>query len=86
MHKIRVPQSTSQQYHAVVPVKNGVKRVYNLPEGLTWNAGRCLVEGKAPAAGDYVYSVEFTVGGATYKEGIKLHVAVRLPISSHPPP
>ena len=42
MHKIRVPQSTSQQYHAVVPVKDGVKRVYNLPEGLTWNAGRCL--------------------------------------------
>ena len=86
MHKIRVPQSTSQQYHAVVPVKNGVKRVYNLPEGLTWNAGRCLVEGKAPAAGDYVYSVEFTVGGATYKEGIKLHVAVRAADLQSPTP
>ena len=55
MHKIRVPQSTSQQYHAVVPVKDGVKRVYNLPEGLTWNAGRCLVEGKAPTAGDCLF-------------------------------
>ena len=36
---------------------------------------RCLVQGTAPAAGDYVYSVEFTVGGTTYQEGIKLHVA-----------
>lgn len=75
MHKIRVPQSTSQTAHAVIPVKNGIKRAYNLPEGLTWNAERCLVEGTAPTAGDYVYSVEFTVGNTTYKEGIKLHVA-----------
>lgn len=86
MHKIRVPQSTSQQYHAVVPVKDGVKRAYNLPEGLTWNAGRCLVEGKAPAAGDYVYSVEFTVGGTTYKEGIRLHVAARAADLQSPTP
>ena len=86
MHKIRVPQSTSQQYHAVVPVKDGVKRVYNLPEGLTWNAGRCLVEGKAPTAGDYVYSVEFTVGGTTYKEGIKFHVAARAADLQSPTP
>lgn len=75
MHKIRVPESSSQQYHAVVPVKEGVKRAYNLPEGLTWNAGRCLVQGTVPTAGDYVYSVEFTIDGTTYKEGINLHVA-----------
>lgn len=79
MHKIRVPNdpshTTSAENIAAVPVKDGVKRAYNLPEGLTWNAERCLVQGTAPAAGDYVYSVEFTVGGTTYQEGIKLHVA-----------
>lgn len=75
MHKIRVPQSASQSDHAVVPVKTGIQRVWNLPEGLTWNESRCLVQGTAPAAGDYVYSVEFTSDGQKYKEGIKLHVA-----------
>lgn len=78
MHKIRVPQSTSQTDHAVVPVKTGILRVYNLPEGLTWNAERCLVEGTAPAAGEYVYSVEFTLDGQTYKEGIRLTVSDNL--------
>lgn len=78
MHKIRVPQSTSQTDHAVVPVKTGISRVYNLPEGLTWNAERCLVEGIAPAAGEYVYSVEFTLDGQTYKEGIRLTVSDNL--------
>lgn len=78
MHKIRVPQDASKKDHAVVPVKDGVKRAYNLPEGLTWNAKRCLVEGTAPAAGDYVYSVEFEINGTTYKEGIKLHVSDNL--------
>lgn len=78
MHKIRVPQSTSQTDHAVVPVKTGISRVYNLPEGLTWNAERCLVEGTAPAAGEYVYSVEFTLDGQTYKEGIRLTVSNNL--------
>ena len=81
MHKIRVPDNanftTSASNIAAVPVKEGVKRAYNLPEGLKWNAKRCLVEGTAPAAGDYVYSVEFTVNGTTYKEGIKLHVAAK---------
>lgn len=75
MHKIRVPQDTKQTAHAVVPVKEGVVRAYNLPEGLEWNADRCLVQGTAPQAGDYDYSVEFTLGGTTYKEGIRLHVA-----------
>ena len=75
MHKIRVPENESQTAHAVVPVKTGVRRVYNLPEGLTWNVGRCLVEGIAPAAGDYMYSVEFEVGDSIYQEGIKLHVS-----------
>ncbi len=74
MHKIRVPQDTSQTAHDVVPVKTGVRRVYNLPEGLSWNPRRCLVEGTAPEAGDYVYSVEFESGGKIYKEGIRLHV------------
>ncbi len=78
MHKIRVPQSTSQSAHAVVPVKTGVKRAYNLPEGLAWNADRCLVEGIAPAAGDYTYSVEFELDGQTYKEGIHLTVSDNL--------
>lgn len=78
MHKIRVPQSTSQTGHGVVPVKTGVKRAYNLPEGLTWNAERCLVEGTAPAAGEYTYSVEFELDGATYKEGIHLTVSDNL--------
>ena len=67
--------TTSATSIAALPVKTGVQRAYNLPEGLTWNAARCLVQGTAPAAGDYVYSVEFTVGGTTYKEGIKLPVA-----------
>lgn len=75
MHKIRVPQNSSQTEHFVVPVKTGVKRAYNLPEGLTWNAERCLVEGIAPAAGEYAYSVEFEFEGVTYKEGIKLVVS-----------
>lgn len=78
MHKIRVPQSTSQTGHGVVPVKTGVKRAYNLPEGLTWNAERCLVEGTAPAVGEYTYSVEFELDGATYKEGIHLTVSDNL--------
>ncbi len=78
MHKIRVPQSSSQTAHAVVPVKTGVKRAYNLPEGLKWNAARCLVEGIAPAAGDYTYSVEFELDGQTYKEGIHLTVSDNL--------
>lgn len=75
MHKIRVPQDTSQTAHDVVPVKTGVRRVYNLPEGLSWNARRCLVEGTAPSAGDYMYSVEFESGGKLYREGIRLHVS-----------
>lgn len=75
MHKIRVPQSQSQSAHAVVPVKTGVKRAYNLPAGLVWDAQRCLVRGTAPAAGDYTYSVEFEIDGTTYKEGIKLTVS-----------
>ena len=79
MHKIRVPQNSSQTAHAVVPVKTGVKRVYNLPEGLTWNADRCLVQGTAPAdAGEYTYSVEFEIDRATYKEGIHLVVSDNL--------
>lgn len=78
MHKIRVPQSSAQKAHAVVPVKTGVKRAYNLPEGLTWNADRCLVEGTAPAAGDYTYSVEFELDGQTYREGIRLTVSDNL--------
>lgn len=75
MHKIRVPQNSSQTAHAVVPVKTGVKRAYNLPEGLTWNADRCLVEGTAPAAGEYTYTVEFEIDGVTYREGIRLTVS-----------
>lgn len=78
MHKIRVPQSTSQSAHAVVPVKTGIKRAYNLPEGLEWDAERCLVRGTAPAAGEYTYSVEFEVGGVTYSEGIRLTVSDNL--------
>lgn len=90
MHKIRVPDNpshtTSATNIAAVPVKEGVKRAYNLPEGLTWNAERCLVQGTAPAAGDYVYSVEFTVGGTTYKEGINLHVAAKASDLQSPTP
>ena len=44
------------------------------------------MEGKAPTAGDYVYSVEFTVGGTTYKEGIKFHVAARAADLQSPTP
>ena len=78
MHKIRVPENSSQTAHAVVPVKTGVKRAYNLPEGLTWNGNRCLVEGIAPAAGEYTYSVEFELDGTTYQEGIHLIVSDNL--------
>ncbi len=83
MHKIRVPSYPSGydrleanvKPYMITPDKDGVTRVYNLPDGLTWNNTRKLVEGTAPAAGDYIYSVEFVVDGQTYKEGIKLHVA-----------
>lgn len=80
MHKIRVPGAVGngtikQKDYQITPTKEGISRVWNLPDGLTWNADRCLVQGTAPAAGDYIYSVEFTTGGQTYKEGIKLHVA-----------
>lgn len=78
MHKIRVPENPSASDHAVVPTKKGVLRVYNLPEGLEWNASRALVEGIAPAAGKYVYSVEFEIGGTVYKEGISLTVSDNL--------
>lgn len=78
MHKIRVPENFSVSGHAVVPTKNGVVRAYNLPDGLVWNADRCLVEGMAPEAGSYVYSVEFEIGETTYKEGIRLTVSDHL--------
>lgn len=78
MHKIRVPEKPSQSAHAVVPVKTGIKRVWNLPEGLSWNAERCLVEGIAPSEGKYTYSVEFEIDGVTYQEGIHLNVSNNL--------
>lgn len=78
MHKIRIPENLSATDHAVIPTKKGVRRAYNLPEGLVWNADRALVEGLAPAAGDYVYSVEFELNGTVYKEGIKLTVSDNL--------
>lgn len=78
MHKIRVPANPSASAHAVVPVKEGVIRAYNLPDGLVWNADRCLVEGIAPAAGDYAYSIEFEIGGTVYSEGIRLTVSDNL--------
>lgn len=67
MHKIRVADSSQSI------------EVYNLPEGLKWNAKRKLVYGTAPAAGDYVYSVEVkdANGNVTNYEGIKLLVRAK---------
>lgn len=78
MHKIRIPANSSATDHGVVPTKKGVVRAYNLPSGLFWNSERALVEGIAPAAGDYLYSVEFEINGTVCKEGIKLTVSDNL--------
>lgn len=67
MHKIRVD--------------GDVKTVeaYNLPEGLTWNDKRKLVQGQIAAEGDYTYSVEVKKSdGTVFREGIKLFVSSKL--------
>ncbi len=68
MHKIRVADASQTM------------EVYNLPEGLTWNARRRLVEGKVSAPGDYTYSVEVrnADGSVAFSEGIKLKVSNNL--------
>ncbi len=64
MHKIRVPDA------------GATINVYGLPEGLTWNARRSLVEGKVAAEGEYTYTVFVTKpNGETYTEGVKLTVS-----------
>lgn len=67
MHKIRVPE------------KEAVISVTGLPEGLTWNAKRRLVQGQVAAEGDYVYTVNVTTtSGETYREGVALKVSSSL--------
>lgn len=64
MHKIRVPES------------GATINVYGLPEGLTWNLRRSLVEGKVATEGEYTYTVAVTKSnGETYTEGVKLTVS-----------
>lgn len=65
MHKIRV-SDPSQTVEA-----------YNLPNGLSWNSERRLVEGQIAAEGDYTYSVEIrnADGTVAFAEGIKLKVS-----------
>lgn len=65
MHKIRVSDN------------NKIVKAYNLPQGLTWNSKRRLVEGQIDTEGDYTYSVEVrnADGSLAFTEGIKLKVS-----------
>lgn len=65
MHKIRVAD------------KNRTVTAYGLPEGLTWNKQRSLVEGTVAAPGEYTYSVEVcnADGTVAFTEGVKLTVS-----------
>lgn len=70
MHKVR---STSSD--ATVTVKN-------LPEGLSWNAERQLVEGIVETEGNYTYQAEVTLDGETTTEDISFTVSkdLQLPL------
>ncbi len=66
MHKVR-----TQDPSAVVAVSG-------LPEGLSWNAARSLVEGVVAAGGEYTYDITVTADGQTSVEPVKLTVSSSL--------
>lgn len=49
-----------------------------LPEGLTWNAGRNLIEGQVKEAGTYSYTVTCNVNGRSTEQPIRLEVSDKL--------
>ena len=71
MHKVR-PSSSEAEI-----------TVDNLPEGLTWNAERRLVEGIIKTEGVYHYVAHTTIDGETTKDTITLTVSSNL---QHPVP
>lgn len=68
MHKIRLADSDM------------IAEAYNLPEGLTWNTRRSLVEGIVTTPGEYTYSIEArnSDGSVAFSEGVKLIVSDNL--------
>lgn len=54
--------------------------VSGLPEGLTWNADRQIVEGIVNKTGIYNYTASITVDGETTDENINLTVSDSLPL------
>lgn len=52
--------------------------VSNLPEGLTFNAERCLIEGIVTAEGTYTYTVSLALGEETKDTDINLTVSSNL--------
>lgn len=57
--------------------------VENLPEGLTWNTKRQLVEGTVEKEGKYTYNIKVTNGGETNTEAVDFTVSSNL---QHPIP
>lgn len=67
---------TPFMHKIVVNEENAVISVTGLPEGLSWNSRRNLVEGKVMAEGNYTYTVKVDVpDGESYQEGIALTVS-----------
>lgn len=54
--------------------------VSGLPEGLTWNAERRIVEGIVNETGTYTYYANITLDGETYTEPVSLTVSDSLPL------
>ncbi len=66
MHKLKASSTTAQL------------SVENLPEGLTWNAARNLVEGIINTEGNYTYTAVATEGTDRVRETIRLTVSSSL--------
>lgn len=70
--------------HKIRPVNaEATVKVEELPEGLTWNARRSLVEGKVDQEGVYKYVVYTTLEGETVRDTVTFTVSSRL---AHPVP
>lgn len=66
MHKMHVTNSK-----AVISVEG-------LPEGLTWNAKRNLVEGKIATVGNYSYTAKATMGDLSVTQPVTIEVSDKL--------
>jgi len=65
--------------HKVRPVdKNATVKVVDLPQGLTWNESRQVVDGKVMNEGTYTYKAIIDLDGATTTEQIRLVVSNNL--------